>query len=1132
MAFRWSALFFLFAILCGGVVRAQEPVLNAAIPSTEAIQKAAEKAKNNETLDDATKEAITKRYEEIRQRIEVITRFRKAEELTKRDLEKGPTELASMREELDRRKQGVLPPPPKDAPELSAAASPEEIDARLTAERARIADLTRQIRDRKAEIASIETRPIENRDRSIALAALISDAEAAQDKWDAASPTAPKDLVDLSYDKVNLTALHAEQSALEQEGLAINIRRDLLKARADLASSDLDLARQRVAKLESRRAAIVTARIDEAEDLLSELGLHTSGEDDPEIRRILDEIHTLGDANTALQARITRADEEFSKAGSELDRLRRDGENLRAQIRLGGLEKSLAEIVFDLHRMLPTPESLRTAIQERRTESSRARLEVLRLDREMEALPSESGQIEEILELLRHQGVEEDALKLKRASVAKFVSNRMKLRKEVIDANDRLATLLGEIDLITSETLIVSGELRDFLGERLVWTASSPPLGKTAFMGLRSSVVALAGPEAFREYGQAILRIPWPLWVMAVILATALLLPRRRLRLFLAASAGRTRRISTDSVKNTLEALAASVWLALPLPVLMWFFGWAFLRDPQGNPVVFALGKGLMAPALLLLVLRFTWVLCWKDGVGEAHFRWPRTILDPLKRALVSLLVVYFPAHAVLAIWWFSEGDLAAFQGPGRLVFIAAMISLIWVLRRFFRESSSSGTKSNGRKIRSEKTHSLIQQLRWLWMAALLVFPAGFAVLAALGHFLTAVMLSYLLQKTLIVILGGVLVDSLLTRWAALKARRMALADALAQRETRRAAQEEAESGKEEGGPSAADESFIPTEEDVAVDWTLVSEQTGNLIRALVILLVLFGCWLAWSEVLPTLKYLDRRELFAGITLITLIRLMILGTVTTVIFQNLPGLMELGFLRALDLDAGVRNAVVTLAQYAVVAVATVITFRMLGLDWSQFSWIAAALSVGLGFGLQEVVANFVSGLILLFERPIRLGDLVTVDGVDGVVTKIRIRATTITNSDKKEFIVPNKEFITGTILNWTLSNRDSRLVFTIGIAYDSDVAKAREILLEIACSQPEILTDPAPGAVFYRFAESNLELRLHCFVSGPEYRAEMTNRINSLILRRFSEAGIEMPFPQSDVHLRMEPSPIHVRIEE
>ena len=166
---------------------------------------------------------------------------------------------------------------------------------------------------------------------------------------------------------------------------------------------------------------------------------------------------------------------------------------------------------------------------------------------------------------------------------------------------------------------------------------------------------------------------------------------------------------------------------------------------------------------------------------------------------------------------------------------------------------------------------------------------------------------------------------------------------------------------------------------------------------------------------------------------------------------------------------------------------------------AKFGWIAAALSVGLGFGLQEVVANFVSGLILLFERPIRVGDIVTIGGVDGVVTRIRIRATTISNWDKKEFIVPNKEFITGTLMNWTLSSPMTRLVFPVGVAYGSDIQKVQELLLNIARKQPEVLKEPEPAAVFELFADSCLKFSLRCYLPRPEMRLEVTHRILSLI---------------------------------
>ncbi|MCB1204848.1 MAG: mechanosensitive ion channel [Verrucomicrobiae bacterium] len=441
------------------------------------------------------------------------------------------------------------------------------------------------------------------------------------------------------------------------------------------------------------------------------------------------------------------------------------------------------------------------------------------------------------------------------------------------------------------------------------------------------------------------------------------------------------------------------------------------------------------------------------------------------------------------------------------------MISLSLILRSFAKVRG-------GILAHFGKSGNLFLKMRRLWTTAIILVPLGLALLAGLGHFLTAVALAYLLQKTAFVVFGGVFVYAFLTRWAILKARRLALAELIAQREARRAAQEAGREGEapEKVAPSAGEGTTVPLEEEESVDWTMVGEQTRHLIRAVVTLLAVFGCWLAWSEALPALKYLDSGNLVGQISVGDLIRLGLIGLITWILFQNLPGLLELGFLRALELDAGVRNAVVTLCQYTVIAAGVAIAFQAVGLDWSMFGWIAAALSVGLGFGLQEVVANFVSGIILLFERPIRVGDIVTVGGVDGVVSRIRIRATTITNWDKKEFIVPNKEFITGTIMNWTLSSTVTRLVFPVGIAYGSDVERARGILLDIAHRQPEVLKEPAPAAVFEQFGDSSLNFSLRCFVSSTDQRLEMTHRINALIYERFAEAGITIPFPQREVH--------------
>jgi potassium efflux system protein len=192
----------------------------------------------------------------------------------------------------------------------------------------------------------------------------------------------------------------------------------------------------------------------------------------------------------------------------------------------------------------------------------------------------------------------------------------------------------------------------------------------------------------------------------------------------------------------------------------------------------------------------------------------------------------------------------------------------------------------------------------------------------------------------------------------------------------------------------------------------------------------------------------------------------------------------------------------------------------LGVTWDKVHWLIAAVSVGLGFGLQEIFANFVSGLIILFERPIRVGDIVTVDEVSGIVSRIRIRATVIVDWDRKELIVPNKEFITGRVLNWTLSDQMNRVVVNVGVAYGSDVGRVRDLLLKIAAENEFILRDPAPMACFDGFGDSSLNFVLRCYLPNLENRLAVTHDLHANIHNAFQAEGIEIPFPQRDLNVR------------
>jgi len=207
-------------------------------------------------------------------------------------------------------------------------------------------------------------------------------------------------------------------------------------------------------------------------------------------------------------------------------------------------------------------------------------------------------------------------------------------------------------------------------------------------------------------------------------------------------------------------------------------------------------------------------------------------------------------------------------------------------------------------------------------------------------------------------------------------------------------------------------------------------------------------------------------------------------------------------------------------RYVLVASGVVIASSQLGLSWEKVQWLVAAVSVGLGFGLQEIFANFVSGLIILFERPIRMGDVVTVGGIEGVVTRIRIRATTIRDWDRRELLVPNREFITGQLINWTLTDPITRVVIPVGVAYGSDTALVTDVLLRTARAHPFVLSEPEPGVLFRAFGDSSLEFHLRVFIATRDHWPRLMHELNSNIAKVFAEAGIEIPFPQRDVHVR------------
>jgi len=230
-------------------------------------------------------------------------------------------------------------------------------------------------------------------------------------------------------------------------------------------------------------------------------------------------------------------------------------------------------------------------------------------------------------------------------------------------------------------------------------------------------------------------------------------------------------------------------------------------------------------------------------------------------------------------------------------------------------------------------------------------------------------------------------------------------------------------------------------------------------------------------------------------------------------------ILRAGVFSRMEMEHSSRFVVVRITHYTIMTLGAVVAFQFVGINLSGLAVIFGLFSVGIGFGLQNVTSNFIAGLILLVERPINIGDRVTIGDTEGNVKEIKIRSTTIQTLNNITYIVPNSEFISSTVINWSLGDPKIRLDIPVGVSYASDPDKVRDVLLRVASNQAQVLKKPAPRVLFKGFGDSALNMELWAWVKEPyEYRL-IESEINFQIFRAFREAGIQIPFPQRDVHM-------------
>jgi potassium efflux system protein len=907
-------------------------------------------------------------------------------------------------------------------------------------------------------------------------------------------------------------------AALEAEQAAYPATNALVPKQTDLARKEL-LNHQRYLSSLEEQIRIQTARetqekVDEAEareeQTLPELRPLAE-----EIRKITEEyqeqMRKVGDLDFALNSLNTTIKDETE----EFDRRRKRIENL-------GVTNALGRLLREKRASLKRERLSITQKRRNNTSVRDAQEKVFSISEQRNDLLESEASEQELLINKVIQSYPDSSPEEIQSEVQDFFNERLDSLGLLQTAYQTTFEKQVALDSTRLEYLRLIESRLTYIDERVLWIRSDPFLSSEEIEGFKQDAKQLIYGSRWKRLVTELSGQPAynSIFLALVILFTIILVfyrPRLKQRLANEGSIAAKRRCREFT--PTIKAIMLTLFLSLLWPGIFGLLGWRIRMGEDAELFSYVLGNATLA--VVLFIWPFEWVrhVVRDQGLAQSHFgvsEPTRNMLRQHSRWMVST--------AALLLWLvginiaLEEGSLTTqtWSGAvGRFALLILLLQLTVQVGILF-----SPKRGLGVLLGQSNEHHILYRFRLLFFLGLgFIFPT-LAVLLCLGFGYTAIILTKQILYSAGVIIGLISLSLVIRRWLLIRRRRLAMKQYLERVEKQRE--------KVEAGIPTADVLPFEMPEEEAVNLAALNQQSIHLLYGFVTLIGGFSLWLIWNNVLPAFKQIGRIELWkvdvAGeLVDVTFSNLLLASFVLAVTFfasKNLPALLEMFLLAQLPFDSGARFAIKAITRYLLIVIGVVIGLSMVRVQWSQYQWLVAGATVGLGFGLQEIFANFVSGLIVLLERPCRVGDVVTVGDVTGVVSRIQIRATTVTNWDRQELIVPNREFVTGRLLNWTLSNAVNRLTIPVGIAYGSDTELATQLLSQVVKENENVLEDPAPIVTFENFGASSLDFMIRCYLPSLDNRLSTIHDLHTQIDRIFRQHKIEISFPQRDLHLR------------
>ena len=716
--------------------------------------------------------------------------------------------------------------------------------------------------------------------------------------------------------------------------------------------------------------------------------------------------------------------------------------------------------------------------------------------------------IDDYVRNLTHN-LEEPLTNEENSALNNILKERQKLLDEIIRSLNSQLNLSITIENNQRQALAIGDALQRKLQQQSFWVNSNNPIDFAwlkAFPALAFAEVGVLTDYVGIENVQPNLLSTVLFTSIFLLIALLINWKKSAIKDRLASLASRVNTLTNDSHWLTPEAMFWTILLALP-STLMFFtaynaIGFLFFNDP------IAIGRWGVRVTLYWWFFATMLSLLRPNGLAFRHFGMPqesnRIFQRIIKQSIwiVGLLLVSSIPSQIDEIGYLNDAI-------GQVMSIIALALCLFVVRPLLNRAIREYQKAKKEEGATNTSISLFRLLRLI----LVIVPISLIILIILGYYYTAVYLITHLLNSYFVILLWVFGRYFAYRFVAISARRLAYRRL--QDKRRKLREQVLENG---------------TKEDETIKLSVVNQQIYRVTDLIGWVVLFVSLYVIWSDLISVAYYLDGVILWESnegnqvesVTLLNLMRASLYMVITYVLIKNITGILEVTVFSKMPLSKGTPQTIITMLTYIIVTFGSVSAFSALGISWTKIQWIFTALSVGLGFGVREIFGSFVSGSILLFERPIRVGDKVTVGQYTGIITKIRLRSTILLNSDHMEVVLPNQAFVTDRFINWTLNNTITRLQIFFKVSYDTDLDLMQRLLLQAVNEAPKVLSEPKVEINMLHFGDSALEHELVVFVGELGDRIETMNFLQYRINQLFRENGIRFALNQLDVHLHSE----------